>query len=150
MSVSLDLVNNFTVSVNGFTQVGNQGMSQNDFSDPYRVTVTGECHVTGGQLATATVRSVYETAGDYPTSWAYLWLVADQICYVQLIGSGTNAILKLAAYQPFVLPGYNKILAAADTTAIAGNSEPSVTTIANVYLGNYSGTTLNYQFAVIN
>ena len=150
MSVSLSIVNNFSVPINGFTVIGNQGMTLNDFADAYKATVTGEIHQTGGQLATATVRSVYETAGDYPTSWSYLWLVADQICYVQLIGSATNAIFKLAAYLPFVLPGYNKVLAAANTTAIAGNSEPAVTTIANVYLGTYSGTTLNYQFAVIN
>ena len=67
-----------------------------------------------------------------------------------LIGSTTNVIHRVAAKQPFVLPGYDTILAAADTTIITGGTEPTLTDIDSVVLGNYSGTTANFLFAVIN
>ena len=112
--------------------------------------MSGTRHVVSGTLATAAVVTVYDDDNDVPADWDYLWYCADQISYIQIIGSGSNVILKCAAYQPFVLNGYDRILAAADTTAITGGSEPTLTDIDSIVLGNYSGNSMSYLFIVID
>ena len=55
----------------------------------------------------------------------------------------------MAAYQPFVLPGYDSMLAAADTSILT-SSEPTLTDIDSVVIGNYSGGDATYLFAVVD
>lgn len=103
-----------------------------------------------GTLATATVITMYDDDNDLPADWDYLFFWADAICYLQLIGSAGNVTHRIAAGQPFVLPGYDSILPAASTTLITGGSEPTMEDIDSIALGNYTGSTLNYLFIVID
>lgn len=149
MSATLSIVNNFSLPTQGNTYTGQQGPITALPSAPLAITVNGTIYEAVNTLATAAIVTIFDS-DDVPATWQYLFYWADQITYIQIIGSGSNAIFKVAAMQPFVLPGYNKVLAAANTTPIAGGSEPAVTTVASVVLGNYSGTAANYLFAVIN
>lgn len=147
---TLYLTNNFLIEVQGCTFSGKQGQAADEFAEQLAVTVNGQVHQVVGSLATANVATVYDDDDDVPADWVYLFLWADQDLYIQLIGSGSNVKFKVEATQPFVLPGFDSLLAAADTTAITGGSEPSLTDIDSIILGNYSGNTANYLFAVIN
>lgn len=147
---TLSITNNLELSSQGITTDAKQGLTTSTLAEPYDITVTGTVHKVIGSLATAAVTTVYDDDNDTPADWDYLYFWADQICYIQIIGSGSNAIFKIAPYQPFVLPGYDVILAAADTTAITGGAEPSGTDIDSIVIGNYSGNTMNYVFAVID
>ncbi len=147
---TLSLVNNFQLNSQGALKTGKQGLATGGFSDEFDITtVTGTNLQLTGTLATATVNTIFDS-DDFPQTWVYLHYWADVVTYLQVIGSGTNAIFKVAALEPFVIPGYNKILAAADTTLIAGGAEPSLTTISKIVIGNYSGGPANYTFAVVN
>lgn len=137
-------------TVGGTTLSGKHGAAADDADTALSVTVSGTAHYVPGTLATATVVTVYDDDNDVPADWDYLYFWADQDCYIQIIGSGTNIIFKVEATQPFVLPGFDTMLAAADTTAITGGTEPTLTDIDSVVIGNYSGTTMNYVFCVID
>lgn len=150
MSATLSILNNFTITAQGREITGKQGASTSDFTEAFDITVGGQVHYVVGSLATATVVTVYDDDDDKPADWDYLYFWSDQICYLQLIGATGNATFKIAATQPFVLPGYDSILVAANTTLITGGSEPSMEDIDSVAIGNYSGSTLNYVFAVID
>ncbi len=150
MAGTLSIVNNFSLLAQGMYQYGKQGLADDTPATALAISVNGTCHRVNGSLATAAVVTVYDDDDDVPADWVYLYYWADQISYIQIIGSATSAVFKIAAYQPFVLPGYDSILGAASTTPIAGNSEPVVTDIDSIVLGNYSGNTMNYLFAVIN
>lgn len=147
---TLSIINNFSLNSQGIIKEGKQGAIADGMSDALGITVTGTCHYMTGSIATATVNTIYDDDNDFPVDWDYLYFWADGIVYLQFIGSATNVILKIAATQPFVLPGYDSLLAAADTVIITGGSEPTLTDIDSVVLGNYSGTTVNYVFAVID
>ena len=147
---TLYITNNFELSSQGIDSSGKQGLAASALADPYGITVTGTKHQVIGSLATAAVTTVYDDDNDTPADWDYLYYWADQISYIQIIGSGSNVIIKLAAYQPFTLAGYDVMLAAADTTAITGGTEPTGTDIDSIVIGNYSGNTMNYVFAVID
>lgn len=147
---TLSILNNFSLDSLGAVDEGKQGLAADGFAETYDISVTGTIHRVKGTLTTATVVTIYDDDDDVPADWDYLFYWADQTSYIQIIGSATNAIFKLAAYQPFVLPGFDSILAAGNTTIITGGSEPSVTDIDSIVLGNYSGTTMNFLFAVID
>lgn len=147
---TLEIVNNFSLAAQGVTAAGKQGSADDNFADAFEVTVSGTYHKLVGSLATAAVAVVYDDDDDFPADWDYLYYWADQVSYVQLVGSGSNVVFKVAAKQPFVLPGYDSLLAAANTTAITGGSEPTLTDIDQVVVGNYSGNTMNYLFCVID
>jgi hypothetical protein len=147
---TMNIVNNFSLETQGATFTGKQGLAASEFADELGVTVSGTIHQMIGSLATASIKVVYDDDDDMPADWDYLYFWSDQDCYIQLIGSGSNVTFKIEAYQPFVLPGFDAILAAADTTAITGGTEPTLTDIDQVVIGNYSGTTMNYLFAVID
>lgn len=149
MSV-LNIWNSFSLVSNGLENNGKQGSTTDDMKSPFAITVTGTTHRVVGQLATATVVTVYDDDDDVPADWDYLYYWADQITYLQIIGSGSNVIFKIAAKQPFVLPGYDSILAAANTTVITGGTEPTLTDIDSILIGNYSGSTANYLFTVVD
>lgn len=148
---TLSIINNFELDSNGRVKSGKQGAADDGADEPYEgLTVSGTCHLVEGSLATATVVTVYDDDNDVPADFDYLYLWCDQAVYIQIIGSGSNAIFKVAAKVPFVLSGFDTVLAAADTTAITGGTEPTLTDIDSVVIGNYSGNTANYLFAVID
>lgn len=147
---TLKIINNFEISSQGLDFTGKQGASTDDFDDAFEFSVSGTVHQVLGSLATATVVTVYDDDDDVPADWDYLYFWADGDCYIQIIGSGTNVIFKVEATMPFVLPGFDSILAAADATKITGGSEPTLTDIDSIVIGNYSGSTINFLFAVID
>lgn len=147
---TLNIVNNFSLESQGSTFTGKQGLAASEFAEEFGITVTGTIHQVIGSLATASVKAVYDDDDDVPADWDYLFFWADQDCYIQIIGSGTNVTFKVAAKQPFVLPGFDLVLGAADTTAITGGTEPTLQDVDQVTIGNYSGTTMNYLFAIID
>jgi hypothetical protein len=149
MSATLNIINNFTLEALGLTISGKQGNTTDDIATPFPVTVNGPGQIIPGSLLTATVVMLYDASVDAPAAPVYFFLWTDQDCDIQLIGSGSNVILPVKAKQPFILSG-NSLLAAANTTPIAGGATPSLTTLAKVVLGNYSGNTMNYLFAAIN
>lgn len=145
---TLSIINNFELASQGISKFGKQGAIASGFNDEFDITVTGTCHYVTGQLATATVITVFDDDVSALIDFTYLYFWADVDMYIQIIGSATNAIFKVLATVPFTLT-YDSILAAANTTIITGGTEPSVTDIDSVVLGNYSGGTGNYVFAVI-
>lgn len=147
---TLSIINTFELVAQGLSVIGKQGLAASLVTDVYDITVSGTTHHVVGSLATATVVTVYDDDDDSPADWDYLFYWADQISYIQIIGPTMSVVFKIAAYQPFVLPGYDSLTAAASATAITGGSEPSPSDIDSVVLGNYSGTTMNYLFAVID
>ena len=147
---TLNILSNFEITAQGLDHAGKQGAAADSLLTPFAVSVDGYIHKVVGTLATAAVVTVYDDDNDAPADWDYLFLWADQDCYIQVIGSGTNVIFKVEAKVPFWLPGFDTILAAADTTAITGGAEPSLTDIDSIVIGNYSGSAMNYVFAVID
>ena len=146
---TLSLWNYFSLQSNGVEKAGKQGSIAEAAQTPFDITVTGTCLLDSGSLATATVRTVFDDDANFPADWDYLWYWADQDSYIQLIGSGSNVILKVEAKVPFVL-SFDSLLAAANTTIITGGAEPSLTDIDSVVIGNYSGSTMSYVFAVVD
>jgi hypothetical protein len=148
---TLSIINNFSLDSNGRTKEGKQGLAADAIADAYTaLAVTGTTHYVEGVLATAAVATVYDDDDDLPADWDYRYFWADQICYIQIIGPTMNVIFKVAPYVPFVLPGYDSILAAANATPITGGAEPTLSDIDSVVIGNYSGNSMNYLFAVID
>jgi len=147
---TLSILSNFSLDSQGRTVTGKQGLAADGFSEALDATVSGTVHEVIGSLATATVVTVYDDDNDVPADFDYLYFWADQDCYIQITGSGTNVIFKVEASTPFWLPGFDTILAAADTTIITGGTEPTMTDVDSVVIGNYSGNTMNYHFAVID
>ena len=121
---TLSILNNFSLTAQGLEISGKQGAAAAGFSTDLDITVTGTYHHIVGSLATATVVTVYDDDNDVPADFDYLYFWADQDAYIQIIGSGTNVIFKVEATQPFVLPGFDTILAAADTTIMSGGASP--------------------------
>ncbi len=150
MSATLSVVNYFELVTQGLTFSGKQGLPASLPSDVFDITVTGTCHPIMGTLATAGAVTVYDDDDDVPTGFDYLFFWSDQICYLQLITASGSVVHRVAAYTPFVLPGYGTVLANTSTTPIAGGAEPATVDIDSVVIGNYSGTSMNYFFAVID
>lgn len=150
-AVDLEIINNFTISTQGDTIDGKQGAAVDGMNDPFAFQATnGTAQKRIGTLATATVVSIYDEDSDYPTGFEYFHFWADQDCYLQFIAQATHVVHKVEAKTPFVLPGFDDILGAASTTAITGGTEPTLSKIDSIILGNYSGTTLNWKAAWIN
>lgn len=159
---SLKVINTFVLSgmnvPNGNIQM-QQGAYNNIATTPYdiateaasvlvgSVALSGLVYADAGTLATANAQKVYDSSVIKPATFNYLWIWCDQAWTVQLITSATNVALDQIPNVPFVM-GSNRMLAAASTSAIS-SSAPSTTAIATIYIGNYSGSTLNYQIAAI-
>lgn len=148
MSV-LNLWNYFSVSSQGAEKTGKQGAITDAAQTPFAVTVDGLVHEVTGQIATATVKALWDDDDDLPATVDYFFFVADQNCYLQFVGAAVNFTVPILAKVPFVLSG-NTILAAANNTDITGGSEPAVVEIDHINCGNYSGSTLNFHVAVID
>jgi hypothetical protein len=147
---TLSILNSFELDSNGRLKSGKQGEADSAVGTAFELTVSGTCHFLEGTLATATVITLWDDDNDFPADFDYLYFWADQDCYLQFVGTATNFTLKVEAYCPFVLPGFDELLAAASTTLITGGTEPTMESIDSVALGNYSGNTLNYTFSVID
>jgi hypothetical protein len=147
---TLSIISNFELDSQGRLKVGKQGAIADAITDAFDITVTGTCHYIEGSLATATVVTVYDDDNDFPADFDYAYFWADVDMYIQIVGSGSNAIFKVEAQVPFWISGFDTILAAADTTIITGGTEPTLTDIDSIVIGNYSGGTGNYLFAVID
>lgn len=146
---TLNVSNFFTISAKGNTLTGKHGETTDATTTPFAITVTGNVHYIPGQLSTASIVTVFDDDDDVPVDWDYFFLWASYDLYVQIIGSGSNVILKCLAKVPFTL-SYDSMLAAANTTAIAGGSEPSLTDIDSIVLGNYSGNTADFLAAFVD
>ena len=147
---TLSIVSNFSLDSQGRLKTGKQGAIADADTDPFDVTVTGTCHYVEGVLATAAVATAYDDDDDVPTDWDYLYFWGDQILYIQIIGPTMHVVFKVAATVPFWLPGYDSLVAAANATAITGGTEPTMSDIDSIVIGNYSGTSANYLLALID
>lgn len=147
---TLSIISNFTATLQGLEVSGKQGLAASGIADALDITVGGQVHKVVGSLGTATISTVWDDDNDSPTDFDFLFFWADVDMYIQLIGSGTNVIFKVDGTVPFWLPGFDTLLAAADTTPIAGGTEPTLQDIDSVVIGNYTGGTGNYVFAVID
>ena len=151
MTVNLDFVSNFIMTANGISLAGQQGLDgAGAQTDPFSLSVNGQGHQTPFSIPTAAVQKVWDSAIYVPSTFAFLFLVADQDLYLQVIGQASNFIVRVVAGMPFVLSNQN-ILAAANTTAMT-TTPPGVGLITKVYLGNtsdLSGLTANGNFTVI-
>ncbi len=161
MAIKLSIFNNFELTSNGYRTIsGKQGAIADadtvslDLSTaglPFSTApaIAGTAHYMPGTLATATVVTAWDDDDDKPIDFDYLYYWADQDSYIQIIGSATNAVFKIMAQMPFTL-SYDQIVAAANTTPIAGGTEPTGTDIDSIVIGNYSGNTMNYLFCVVD
>jgi hypothetical protein len=147
MSVNLNISNYFSVVAQGRSHMGKQGNATDDPKTEYPISVTGNVSDVTGQLLTATVQQVLDSL-TVTQPWSYMHYWADQDSDIQLIGSSTNVILKCKALVPFVM-SYDGILAAANTTPITGGATPSLQQLASIYIGNYSGSTMNYTISFV-
>ena len=156
IGATLSILNSYSMSSQGHTHTGKQGAASDAATTSFDLTasttpaITGTAHEVTGSLATATVVTIWDEDDDKPSDFDYMHLWADQDCYLQFIGTTTNFIVKVAAKVPFTISGYDNLLAAADTTAITGGTEPTLTDIDSIILGNYSGSTLNYRASIID
>lgn len=159
---TLNIINNISMTSQGSTTVVKQGTSTSDSGTAFQVSVDGNVHQVKSTLATASVVTLWDEDDDTPANFDYFIYWADQDTYLQFIsagaGSPTNGsfIIKVEANEPFVMPGFDEMLAQASTTAITGGTEPSGLTnptwgdIDSIVMGNYSGSTVNYNVAVID
>lgn len=148
MSATLDILCSFSVTINGVTYTGKQGTSTDGTDDVFSVTVDGKSHGLASQLATATVVTLWDDDTNSPIDFDYLFFWCDQDVTFQVVGSGSQYAIKQLAKVPIIMT-YDSMLAAANTTDIT-TTEPSFTDIDHVNAGNYSGTTANYVFFVVD
>lgn len=147
---TLSVISNFSMSSAGITYSGKQGTTTDSSTTSFDITVDGTIHTMRGSLATASVVTVWDDDDDTPADFDYLFYWADQDSYIQIIGPTMNVIFKVEAKVPYWQPGFDTMNAAANATAITGGAEPSMSDIDSIIIGNYSGTTMAYVFAVID
>lgn len=146
---TLNIWNYLSLSQSGGETTAKQGTTTDSPQTPFAITVTGNLFEAKNTLATATVRTLWDEDASFPATFAYGFLWVDQIAYLQFIAQSANVIHRVAAKQPFVLPGYSTILPAANTTIMDGGTEPTLSQIDSIVLGNYSGSTLNYHLVLV-
>lgn len=149
MAITVDIINTASLLSDGVELLAKHGPSTTAKDQSYGYSVLGQGNVLQGTVATATVTPIWSSAAYTPTAFKYLHFVADQIVYLQFITAGTNVTFKCTPHVPLVLP-LNSMLAAANTTPIAGGAEPATVAIATIDCGNYSGSTANYRLFLAN
>ncbi len=155
MAVDLDILANFTMTIRGVTITGRQGTdSDAATTDPFTVSVDGDSHQEAFTLATATAMTIWDDDDDKPADFDFLFFVADQDMFLQVIASATSFIVPILAGVPFILAPKTddltaKCLGAASTTPMSG-SVPSVTEIDSIVIQNNSGSTAHGIFCVID
>lgn len=146
---TLNVWNHLSMVNDGSEVTAKHGTTTDAPQDPFAITATGSVFRVKGTLATATVRTLWDEDNQFPATFLYAHLWVDQISYLQLVAQATNVIHRVAAKQPFVLPGYSTVLGAASTTIITGGTEPTLSQIDSIILGNYSGSTANYCLSLV-
>ena len=146
---TLNIWNSLSHNLIGGETTRKQGTTTDDPRTPFAITAAGHEYDLKGTCATATVKTLWDEDSNFPATFLYLHFWADQICYLQLIAQSTNVIHKIAAKQPFILPGYSTVLPASNTTIMDGGTEPTLSQIDSIALGNYSGSTLNFTFLLV-
>lgn len=146
---TLNIWNSLSHNLLGSETTAKQGTTTDDPRTPFAITAAGHEYDVKGTLTTATVKTLWDEDSNFPATFLYGFLWTDQIAYVQLIAQATNVVHRLGAKQPFVLPGYSTCLGAENTTIIAGGTEPTLSQIDSIVLGNYSGSTLNYRLVLV-
>lgn len=146
---TLNIWNHLSHSLVGSETTAKHGTTTDAPQTPFAITAAGNEYDLKGTCATAAVKTLWDEDSNFPATFLYAHFWADQICYLQLIAQSTNVIHRIAAKQPFVLPGYSTILGAANTTIITGGTEPTLSQIDSIAIGNYSGSTLNYHLVLV-
>lgn len=144
---TLKIINNISMTHDGSTTAIKQGVSSSSATTAFEFSVDGKVHLVQATLATGSINVIWDTDNDTPGNFDYMIYRADQITYIQTMTASGSAVYKIAANMPFVLPGYDDLLTYTDTTQIS--TEPSLVTMNNVVIGNYSGSTVNYSAAFI-
>lgn len=150
MAETLKLIANMEISVDGEPVTVKQGAASDNAKTAFEISVTGNIHHTHGSLSTASVRTLFDDDNDDPADFDYAIFWSDQDCYIQFIGASTNFAVKVEAKVPFIIPGFDSLYTAANTTAITGGTEPTMEDIDSIVLGNYSGETLRYKLLIID
>ena len=155
MAVDLNILCNFDMTVRGVTISARQGTDANAATtDPFVVSVTGDAQSVPFTLATATALTIWDDDDDKPSDFDFLFFVADQNMFIQIIASATSVVFPVLAGVPFILAPKTdaltaKMLGAATTTPISG-SAPSVTEIDSVVIQNNSGETAHGMLVVVD
>ncbi len=139
MSTTLNIINSFSVEIDGISYTGKQGASSDSITDEYGITITGDAYILPFTLLPSIAKLAWDEDTDFPVDFAYMFIWADGDIYIQVIGSATNFVVKQLAKVPFTL-SYGSILAAANTTPITSGVAPSVTDVDSVYVSNLSTT----------
>lgn len=150
---TLSIWNFFSLPSQGSERTGKQGTLTSDPKTSFDITVTGTGHFLTGSLATAAARTIYDDDDDAPTDFNYTHFWSDQNCYLQFVFAGTNVVFSVLAKVPFCLAPITAGLvglAAANTTPITGAAEPTLTDLDSLVIANYSGSAMNYTFALID
>ena len=150
MAGVLSIISNFSYVNQGVTHTGKQGLAADDFLEALDITTTGPCYIIPFLLPTATVRTFWDEDSNFPVDFDHGYIWADGKIYVQLIGSATNFTMPVAATVPFWIPGFDELLAAANTTPITGGTEPTMETIDSIAIGNYTGSNVNGMLVLID
>jgi hypothetical protein len=151
---SLTIVNNLEgVDITGNTFVAKQGGAADDFGEGVDVTVTGYKQQPANALATGSARKLFDDDEDAPTDPLYfhLWTAGSwttEVVWVQIIGVTSNFVIPVYPEVPWVLRG-NRILAAANTTALDGSAAPSTEDIDSIVLVNRSGASIDYCLTIV-
>lgn len=149
MAATLNIRCSFEAEINGRTITGNHGLTTDGPTDDFAITVDGQSCYKPDQLATASVRTLWDEDSERPADFDYMFFWADQDIYLQIIGSSTNVTLKVKAKVPIIL-GHDEILAAANTTALSAGVTPTMENIDSILISNVSGSTANYLFFAID
>ena len=154
MAVDLNVLCNFSVTIRGVTFTGKQGAGTDNILSPFVVSVDGDGHVVPFTMLNGATLTIWDDDDDKPADFDFLFVVADQNFFIQVIASATNFIVPQLAKVPFILAPKTdaataKCLAAANTTIMSGTA-PSVTEIDSVVIQNNSGSTMYGTFAVFD
>lgn len=147
MSAVLNVINSFTVTINGQTFSGSQGVAGAAPTDPLQITLLGECVYQANQLATADADIAWQSADDEPAVISYLFFWCDQPMFLQLLTAGGQFVVLVPAFTPMILPA-GSILVNASTAALDGTATPTVVPLTKAVVCNRSGNTGNYLLAV--
>jgi hypothetical protein len=147
MAVDLNVKCNFEITIRGITFTGKQGTATDGIDDAFVISVDGKAHCMPFELAVDTTMTLWDDDNDNPLDFDFMFIWADQNCFIQVINSATSFSVPHLAKVPFILAPKTdgltaKSLGEASTTPMA--AAPSVTEIDSVCIRhNIASTTLN-------
>lgn len=145
---TLYILNGFSLLSNGNVKSLHQVTASSAPQEPLAATVSGAILHQSGSIPDDGIYTLYSSSGDFPQTFDYLYLVADQDVYIQMFASADSVVFKLEANTPFTLPGFGSFFKPAPSTAIS--VEPTLVPVSTVLVANFSGTAANYTFAIID